>query len=257
MTSSCANLESRHLSNRLTVKSNSRPCIFLLLLTVVIAGCAAPSPRFRAVSEERFTRIRGSEVAEIFPVEFKDISLTLHYGNDQLSRGNIENADMYYQLAIGKIGLLETDYAARLKSREDAARRLLEEQERAAAEEFLMQQVKAREQAEEAAKAVARAKMVEAEKVEARRRVERVRPEKEIPPAAVHTVKRGETLPQIAALADVYGDSSLWPLLYRANRDQISNPAVLWPGQVLRIPRNLDRNDLNEARKFSSDRQLR
>jgi len=229
----------------------------VLLLTVVAAGCAVTAPKFKNDSDELYTRFSGSEAAALFPVEFEDIHLTLRRGDEQLSRNNIETADMYYQFAIGKLSLVERQYADEVKRREEAARLLIEQREREAAEEQRRKLALERERAEEAAKAAAHARKLEAEKAEARRRAERVRPEKEVVPAAAHTVKRGETLPQIAALADVYGDSSLWPLLYRANRDQISNPAVLWPGQVLRIPRNYDRNDLNEARRFSSDRQIK
>jgi nucleoid-associated protein YgaU len=32
------------------------------------------------------------------------------------------------------------------------------------------------------------------------------------------------------------GDPTLWPLLYRANRDQIKDPSLLYPGQRLTIP---------------------
>ncbi len=50
----------------------------------------------------------------------------------------------------------------------------------------------------------------------------------------IHEVQPGETLWAIAA--DVVGDPRLWPALYRANRDQIKNPALLYPGQRLAIP---------------------
>lgn len=50
----------------------------------------------------------------------------------------------------------------------------------------------------------------------------------------VHVVQPGETLWQIAAL--VTGDPTLWQALYRANRDQIRDPAVLYPGQRLEVP---------------------
>ena len=50
---------------------------------------------------------------------------------------------------------------------------------------------------------------------------------------AKHVVKPGETLWQIAGHL---GDPFLWPALYRANRDQIKDPSVLYPGQVLTIP---------------------
>ncbi|MCU0670245.1 MAG: LysM peptidoglycan-binding domain-containing protein [Myxococcota bacterium] len=53
-------------------------------------------------------------------------------------------------------------------------------------------------------------------------------------PIALHEVRPGETLTLIAALR--LGDAALWPALYRANRDQIRDPARLYPGQKLAIP---------------------
>ena len=239
------------------MRGNRKLISYLLLLTVVTAGCAVTSPKFKKDSDELFLKFTGSEAAVFYPVESEDVRLTLDRGDEELSKDNIESADAYYQFAIGKISFLEKQYVIEVKRREEAARLALEKQEKEAAEELRRKLELERERAEEAAKAALMAKKIEAERAEARRRAERARAEKEVLPAVTHTVKRGETLPQIAALAEVYGDSSLWPLLYKANRDQISNPTVLWPGQVLRIPRNLDRNDLSEARRFSSERQLR
>ena len=53
-------------------------------------------------------------------------------------------------------------------------------------------------------------------------------------PARVHRVQPGETLWTIAA--DAMGDPRLWPAIYRANRDQIKDPALVYPGQQLAIP---------------------
>jgi nucleoid-associated protein YgaU len=53
-------------------------------------------------------------------------------------------------------------------------------------------------------------------------------------PDALHEVQDGETLVTIAA--ETLGDPALWPALYRANRDQIRDPARLYPGQKLAIP---------------------
>lgn len=53
-------------------------------------------------------------------------------------------------------------------------------------------------------------------------------------PSGLHEVRPGETLTRIAALT--LGDAALWPALYRANRDQIRDPARLYPGQKLEIP---------------------
>jgi nucleoid-associated protein YgaU len=32
------------------------------------------------------------------------------------------------------------------------------------------------------------------------------------------------------------GDGTLWPALYRANRDRIKDPARIYPGQRLAVP---------------------
>ena len=50
----------------------------------------------------------------------------------------------------------------------------------------------------------------------------------------VHVVQPGETLWQISQRWA--GDADRWPELYRANRDQIKDPSLLYPGQRLSIP---------------------
>jgi nucleoid-associated protein YgaU len=47
-------------------------------------------------------------------------------------------------------------------------------------------------------------------------------------------VVAGDTLSGIAQ--DIYGDGDLWPRLFVANRDRISDPDLIRVGQVLRIP---------------------
>jgi hypothetical protein len=49
-----------------------------------------------------------------------------------------------------------------------------------------------------------------------------------------YTVQAGDTLWAIAQ--HLYGDGSRWREIYRANRDQIDNPNLIFPGQVLEIP---------------------
>ncbi len=51
---------------------------------------------------------------------------------------------------------------------------------------------------------------------------------------AQHRVVGGDTLSALAQ--QVYGDASQWPRIFEANRDQILNPDLIFPGQVLRIP---------------------
>ena len=49
-----------------------------------------------------------------------------------------------------------------------------------------------------------------------------------------YEVKKGDTLSKIAK--EIYGDASLYPKIFEANRDQLSDPDKIKPGQVLKIP---------------------
>jgi hypothetical protein len=53
-----------------------------------------------------------------------------------------------------------------------------------------------------------------------------------------YTVMPDDTLTYIAAQREVYGDARLWPLLYRANVDQIGPNGLIFPNQVLIVDRN-------------------
>jgi nucleoid-associated protein YgaU len=69
------------------------------------------------------------------------------------------------------------------------------------------------------------------------------------PPPTQYTVAEGETLWTIAARKEIYLDSLLWPLIYKANRDQIKDPRQIYPGQVLNIPRDTSETEKEEARE--------
>ena len=54
-----------------------------------------------------------------------------------------------------------------------------------------------------------------------------------------YVVRRGDSLSRISGYDFIYGDTSKWGIIYRANRDQISNPNLIYPDQTLKIPRGL------------------
>lgn len=66
---------------------------------------------------------------------------------------------------------------------------------------------------------------------------------------STYVVRKGDTLPSIAARHDIYNDSFMWPLIYKANRDQIKDPRVLYAGQDLKIPRDIGSDEVVDARK--------
>lgn len=67
-----------------------------------------------------------------------------------------------------------------------------------------------------------------------------------------YQVTTEESLWDIAARENVYADGMLWPLLYKANRDQIKDPRKVYPGQTLTIPRSATSKELEEARQEAS-----
>lgn len=52
------------------------------------------------------------------------------------------------------------------------------------------------------------------------------------------TVHQDEYLSRIASYWEVYGDGTEWTRIYEANRDQVSDPDMIWPDWELTIPRN-------------------
>lgn len=49
-----------------------------------------------------------------------------------------------------------------------------------------------------------------------------------------YTVVKGDTLSKIAK--HFYGSANKWRAIFEANTDQLSNPDLIKPGQVLKIP---------------------
>jgi nucleoid-associated protein YgaU len=52
-----------------------------------------------------------------------------------------------------------------------------------------------------------------------------------------HLVVRGEFLSKIAGYANVYGSPFKWQRIYEANKEVVTDPNVIYPYQVLNIPR--------------------
>jgi nucleoid-associated protein YgaU len=51
-----------------------------------------------------------------------------------------------------------------------------------------------------------------------------------------YTVANGDTLWDIASYRVIYGNPYQWPLIYKANTDQIDDADLIFPNQVLIIP---------------------
>lgn len=195
-------------------------------------------------------RLEGAE--RLLPAEFHSVTEAHDKGEDSYKNRKVTTADEYFLLALTK-GKLVEERLVELKHRQEEAQR----QEVIRKRQLLLQL----EMQEELQRKLEKEKALQAEaearaQAEIKKKIEKPRPVRERPLPSSYTAKRGESLPLIAAQSDVYNDPSLWPLLYRANRDQIKDPRHIWPGQVLRIPRNVSKDDLAEARRYSQEHQI-
>jgi nucleoid-associated protein YgaU len=55
--------------------------------------------------------------------------------------------------------------------------------------------------------------------------------------AQTYTVQKGDTLSHIAQRH--YGKASKWHAIFDANRDQLDDPDLIMPGQVLKLPADI------------------
>ncbi|MEO5624356.1 MAG: LysM peptidoglycan-binding domain-containing protein [Dokdonella sp.] len=58
--------------------------------------------------------------------------------------------------------------------------------------------------------------------------------------ATTYTVVSGDSLSKIAK--HVYGNAHRWREIFDANRDQLDNPDLIQPGQVLKLPADTQSN---------------
>ncbi len=58
-----------------------------------------------------------------------------------------------------------------------------------------------------------------------------------LPMLSSYSIIEGDFLGKIAGYIRVYGDRGMWPQIYEANRGIVSDPNMIYPGQVLTIPR--------------------
>lgn len=86
--------------------------------------------------------------------------------------------------------------------------------------------------------------------------------------ANTYTVVKGDYLWKISGMESIYGNPRLWPVLWDANKDgvvsapayvptTIRNPNLIYPGQVLRVPKLSDDEKEKSQKKSSGVREIR
>lgn len=233
-----------HLSRFIGVWKG-RQAVCILLLGALLAACSTPIPTWRSKTAPLVEALEHQEAPSLFPQEFRSLLETFEHGEALYHvREDDKGADVYYRLAFQKAEMLQTEVQQVKKRLAAEKQQLVAELAAKAAEEQLMRsaaEAEIRLQARQLAKSAEDSRPAQ-------------KKNKEPPPAppTSYTVRRGETLPQISARTEIYNDSTLWPIIYRANRDQIRDPKRLWPGQVFIIPRKFSRDEAVEARRYSN-----
>ncbi len=62
-----------------------------------------------------------------------------------------------------------------------------------------------------------------------------------------YTVEKGDNLWSISGQSDIYDNPFQWPLIYKANRDQIKDADLIFPGQELEITRGMSDAEIDAA----------
>jgi len=82
-------------------------------------------------------------------------------------------------------------------------------------------------------------------------------PEAPPPPAAnpcnQYIVVKGDTLWDISGTSGAYHDNFQWPLIFKANRDLITDPDLIYPKQEFCIRQDFTPEEIAKSRKDASD----
>ncbi len=85
-------------------------------------------------------------------------------------------------------------------------------------------------------------------------------PTPEAPPPAnpcnKYIVVKGDTLWDISGTGSGYKDNFQWPLIFKANRDLITDPDLIYPKQEFCIRQDFTPEDIAKSRKDASDTPL-
>lgn len=234
----------------------------VIVATVVFAGCAKPPTAELEMARDQVQAAGEVGAEDWSPGEYQLAREALEVARQQIENHQYRSAHKTLQLAqrYAEVARIESEQAVERiaelehqrvekaeRARQAAAERqriLAEEQEARQRQLELERQQQAEADARVAAQAVRTAEPPPPPVPPEQTRVDR------------YEVKAGQNLADIAALPEVYDDGLLWPLIYRANRDQIKTPKEISTGQVLDIPQDKTPEEREAARREARELNL-
>ncbi len=233
--------------------------LYIALLLLLTAGCAKLPDELLSQARTKVSMAYADGAAELAPGEYQLASSALQAAEQQIAKGE-------YQIAERTLAL-SSRYADEALSQARAEKdRIAEEQAQIEEQQHQAEVQRQREEKRQAELRQAELKRQrERELAMAKPKVEplvsapvEVEPESEQKPLLVDQVEvlSGENLAMVAARPEVYNDAQLWPLIYKANRDQIKDPTEIFAGQILVVPRDKSRGEVDAARREAQDLDL-
>ena len=225
----------------------------LILETLALAGCGSQLSQRVEESRAALEMARAAGAPARSPRQFEVAEEALKR-SEALMGNPFGFSEAQYQVALGKAMALCSAATAKLQVEVEKAQAGALAT-RAQAERFQIQaqaavdrlQARLRTTEETAGAAQARAERAEAQLAELKQQAEAQLAEfkqqavdaSRSQPTTYprYVVKKGDTLPNIAARPEVYGDATQWKRIYEANQDIIGRDYKVRPGQVLMIPK--------------------
>ncbi|MEA3544678.1 MAG: DUF4398 domain-containing protein [Thermodesulfobacteriota bacterium] len=231
--------------------------LLIVVLVVLSSGCAKPPVEELEDVRSIVARAYASGVTQHAPGECQLASSALQAAERQVKNGD-------YRQASRTLGLAQRYAVEALALTLARKEQLAAEKKKIAEEEQLAEDVRQRELTQQAILNEQQHRKKKIVKPEPKKPVlivekarQKTRPVIVEPKLVDHVVVRaGENLATIAARAEVYKDALLWPLIYKANRDQIKDPKEIFSGQTLMVPRDKSRAEAEAARQEARELNL-
>lgn len=227
--------------------------LLIVALTSLGAGCVKPPLESLEGAREVVARAYAVGASQSAPGEYQLASSALQAAELQIKNGEHRKAARTLELAQ-RYGEEALSLANKHKQE------LLATQKKIAEEKRLLELEKQRE--------LERQKKIEQQERKRQKKIVKPKPKKPAPvvkkkvtvaePVLVDKVEvqPGENLATIAGRPEVYNDPMLWPLIYKANRDQIKDPKEIFLGQIFVIPRDKTRDEEDAARREAHELNL-